>query len=208
MIGWTVAAARAATLLDGFAVSTEDPEIAAWARVHGVRVIDRPVELAKDDTPDLPVMQHALGALVGPAALAWLRPTYPFRTGEDIDAAIRLWVEMGASRASSVRSVVPVKHHPWKCYRGNVTLLQPVIVSEARLCQGPDVPRQSLERVWACAGAVDVVSVQTIRDGSTEGARIVAYPIPVERALDIDTPDDLAAARLRILGVAHVGNAA
>ena len=61
LITWTIAQALEAGDDVIVAVSTEDPEIAAVAREHGARVIDRPVELAADTTPTEPVIEHLTG---------------------------------------------------------------------------------------------------------------------------------------------------
>ena len=51
LIAWSIEAARNAKLLDRFVVSTEDAGIAEVARRFGAEVVDRPADLAADDTP-------------------------------------------------------------------------------------------------------------------------------------------------------------
>src|SRR5204862_1832972 len=61
LIAHSIVSGRAARELDRVLVSTDDPEIAAVARDYGAEVpFLRPTEIAADDTPDLPVFQHAL----------------------------------------------------------------------------------------------------------------------------------------------------
>ena len=75
-------------------VSTDDPEIAEIAREYGAEVpFIRPKELAKDDTPDLPVFLHALDWLEKqesylPDLIVHLRPTSPLREVKHIEEAI------------------------------------------------------------------------------------------------------------------------
>lgn len=205
LIAWTIQSARQAKSLDRLIVSTDDPEIAAVARTHGAEIpFLRPVELAADDTPDLPVLQHALCALrnldgYAPDALVHLRPTQPLRTAEEIDQAVTLWARSGAD---SVKSVVPVRQHPFKMYRVRGARLRPYLATEERRRRGPDVPRQSLEPVYLSAGLVDVIARQTIEAGSTEGRTVVPYFVDPERAVDLDTPMDFVAteALMRALG--------
>ena len=89
LIVWTFEAARQSLLLDRYVVSTEDNEIAEISQTYGVEVIQRPEELAMDDTPSLPVFQHAIEHLEGDIIVI-LQPTSPLRTGADIDGAIEL----------------------------------------------------------------------------------------------------------------------
>jgi len=60
LIAWTIAAAQAARGVDRLVLSTDDAEIAAVARALGAEIVERPAELAQDDTPTLPVLRHAL----------------------------------------------------------------------------------------------------------------------------------------------------
>src|SRR5512136_1204977 len=59
LIWYTVRAALDCRYLSRVVVSTEDEEIARVSRECGAAVVSRPVELARDDTPTLPVLQHA-----------------------------------------------------------------------------------------------------------------------------------------------------
>src|SRR5690348_11806624 len=77
-------------------VSTDDAEIAEVARAHGGDVpFIRPAELARDDTPMLPVLKHALleverleGRTYG--SLLLVDPTSPGRLPGDIDSAFAI----------------------------------------------------------------------------------------------------------------------
>ena len=92
LLAWTCEQALASERLTRIAVSTDSEEIAAAARALGVEVIERPPELADDDTPMLPVVAHALEA-TGADAVVLLQPTSPLRRAADIDAAVDLWRE-------------------------------------------------------------------------------------------------------------------
>ena len=120
LIEHTIVSALAAKSLDRVIVSTDDPEIARVARAAGAEVpFMRPGELARDDTPDLPVFQHVLAALeegegYRPDVVVHLRPTQPFRTAAEIDAVVALMLESGADCVKSIRLVA---EHPYKMYR-------------------------------------------------------------------------------------------
>ena len=60
LLVYSIELAKKIELIDKVFVSTEDPEIANVALDNGVNVIDRPGELALDDTPEWLVWQHAI----------------------------------------------------------------------------------------------------------------------------------------------------
>ncbi|HBH04893.1 MAG: hypothetical protein A2X36_05055 [Elusimicrobia bacterium GWA2_69_24] len=205
LIVWSIESARRAKSLDRLIVSTDDPEIAEVARAHGAEVpFLRPPELAADDTPDLPVFQHALrmlGDAAGyvPDAIVHLRPTQPLRTAQEIDEAVGLWER---TRADCVKSVRPAGEHPFKMYRLREGRLVPYLDTAERRRRGPDVPRQSLEPLYLSAGVVDVVRREIVEAGSTEGAAVVPYFAAPERYVNLDSARDfeIAEALMRALG--------
>ena len=191
LLEWTISAAIRSGV-GGVAVSSDSPEILRVAGAKGVLCISRPSELAEDTTPDLPVLRHAVQALGGgviPHILVHLRPTSPFVKPEEIVEVVG--VLSRRVNLSSVRSVVPAKDHPRKCYVdaphcGEPTL-RPYTAQHAA-----NHPRQSLERVWKAAGFVDafrlwcLISSQEAPDGHAIGR----WDAPLERAVDIDTEAD------------------
>jgi len=205
LIAWTIASAVAAKRLDRLIVSTDDAEIAEVSRRWGAEVpFLRPAALAADDTPDLPVFQHALRALreadgYVPDAVVHLRPTQPLRTAEEIDRAVDLWLTSGADCVKAVR---PVGEHPFKMYRLVGDRLVPYLDTEERRRRGPDVPRQSLEPVYLSSGVVDVVRRETVEGGSTEGATVVPYFTEPSRYVNLDSSRDFLIAEtiMRALG--------
>jgi CMP-N,N'-diacetyllegionaminic acid synthase len=76
-------------------------------------LIQRPPELAQDDTPMIDVVKHVLGQIPGPddQIIVLLQPTAVFRTPAHVRNAIGLLRE---KQADSVVSVVelPATHHP------------------------------------------------------------------------------------------------
>lgn len=191
LLQWTVESALATRTLTSIVVSTEDEEIAAISRACGAAVpFLRPVELACDDTPTLPVVQHALRALEKRGerfhAVCLLQPTSPFRRPTDIDACVEL---LAASGADSVISVlrVPSEYNPnWVYFRapdGALTLstggLEPI------------VRRQVLPPAFHRDGSVYVTRRDVIvNDNSLYGRRVLGYETTRKNAINIDTPAD------------------
>ena len=105
LVARTIAAARAARLVDAVYVSTDDAEVAAASRAAGAEVIDRPAEISGDDASSESALLHALemieaeGDPVG--ALVFLQCTSPFTTPEEIDACAAAIIRDGAACAFS-----------------------------------------------------------------------------------------------------------
>lgn len=114
LIVYTMETARNSDVFDRIILSTDSEEIAAVARERGCEVpFMRPPELARDDTPHLPVMRHAVSWMrehegYEPDAVVILQPTSPFRTVRHIQEAAALFE---STDADSVVSMSPVPQH-------------------------------------------------------------------------------------------------
>lgn len=189
LIAWTIEAALRCPAIDRVVVSTDDGEIAAVAREHGAETpFIRPPELARDDTPTMPVVLHALQQLSAegyvPGSVMLLQPTSPLRTSADINAAIALAQERSAD---SVVSVSLAASHPHLAKR---------ITTDGRLedfmAHPPVVRRQDLEPVYALNGAIYLIRREPLVESQTfYGPKTYAYVMPSERSIDVDTEWDL-----------------
>jgi len=181
-------------------LSTEDEEIAACGRRCGVRVpFLRPEELARDDTPSLPVVRHALRAMEELEgrfdAVCLLQPTNPLRAAEDVDAACRLLRASGADSVVAVRPV-PAHFHPHWTY-----LLDAGGALVQAAGRGVAPRRQELPPAFAREGGVYVTTRATLLEAdSLYGARSLPYAMPPERCGNVDLPEDLAELERRIGG--------
>jgi CMP-N-acetylneuraminic acid synthetase len=113
LLDYTARAARESGVIDRMILSTESPEIADAGRRAGLEVpFMRPASLAADDTPMVPVIEHALAELTrqgwSPEIVVLLQPTSPLRRPDHIRAAVKLLRETGAD---SVVTVVEVPRH-------------------------------------------------------------------------------------------------
>lgn len=194
LIEWSIRAALDSELLATVVVSTEDEEIATAATECGARVpFRRPVELATDETPTLPVIQHALEYLASMGehfdAVCLLQPTSPFRTAAHIDEAIRVWSQDDTDTVLSVRPM-PTEHHPRWALIGNSDGTATWALAH------DDLParRQALDPAYYRDGAIYLTATSTIRSGSLYGKRVRPIQLGVEAAINIDTVDDWHAA--------------
>ena len=203
LIAYTFDAARASRRLTRTILTTDSPEIAEVARAAGIDVpFSRPPELAEDDTPTLPVIQHALDWLstqesYAPDVVVILQPTAPMRRAEDIDEAIDLLIASGADSVVSVVSV-PAHFNPrWQFEIKN---------DELRLLSGESldkviVRRQNFRHTYTRNGAIYAFWRQTIAQfGSFYGERCLPYIMPRERSVNIDDEVDLLTAEAMLSG--------
>ena len=196
MIAWTIETALGSPALSRVIVSTDDTEIAEVAKQWGAEVpFLRPAELARDDSPHIPVVIHAVEWLEShedtrPDYVLLLQPTSPLRSTEDIDNAIRLALEKDAD---SVVSVCQASSHPYWTKR---------ITADGRLEDfGPRpegyLARQALPPAYVVNGAIYLVRRDVLIERQTfYTERTYAYVMPPERSLDLDTPWDLYLADL------------
>lgn len=175
LIEWSIAVAKASDLFDIIAVTTEDPLIAMAACKADAKLLNRPLELGRDDTPMLPVVHDAVTQLGNPdGVVVLLQPTSPFRSVHDIDACLALW------RKSKADAVVSVTEAP------DDLVFEVGHAGRMRPSKNVVVPN----------GAVYVITTEALNRGHNWYSGItVAYKMPRDRSLDIDTPADLAMAR-------------
>jgi CMP-N,N'-diacetyllegionaminic acid synthase len=200
LLAYTIETARASRALDRVILSTEDEAIAAAARDLGCDVpFMRPLDLAQDDTPHLPVIQHATRWMQDrvnyrPDAVMVLQPTSPLRSGDDIAAVVALLENSGADSVLSVNEVPP-HAHPMRTLRldekGHAVLFVSGDPVRKRVNR-----RQDLPPAWLMNGAIYACRTRVLVDAepSLYGNRVVAYRMPTERSINIDDLEDWHAA--------------
>ena len=194
LIAYTIEVALSSQPIDRVVVSTEDKEIAEVSKKYGAAVIRRPSELARDDTPSLPVFQHVVSHLeetedYRPQVIVILQPTSPLRTVEDVDRAIERFLE---GTYDSIASVCEVEHPRHWMYTLVKNKLRPVIKDGEKVIRRQDAPK-----VYRLNGAVYVTSTDTImKENRVLGRDTGAYIMPLESSIDIDTELDFKLADL------------
>ena len=192
LLWYTADAALRAERLARVVLSTDDAEIARVGRECGLDApFLRPPELARDDTPTLPVLQDVVRRLEHQGerydAILTLQPTNPLRRPEDIDGSIALLERSGAD---SVISFVEVgEKHParMKCIDAGGRALDPPF---AEAFEGQ--PRQQLPRLYLREGSIYLTRRDVLMErDSIKGDDCRAWIIPECRACNIDTPFDL-----------------
>ncbi len=205
LIAYSISAGLLAGSVDRTLVTTDDPEIADIAREYGADVpFIRPVELAGDDTRDLPVFQHALTWLkeqegYQPDLVVQLRPTSPFRSPTLIDQAVKIMLDN--PQATSVRGVVSSKQNPYKMWKvkENGKMLPIMQIDQP---EPYNMPRQELPKTFWQTGHIDIIRTGTILNGSMTGEQIYSCQIDTLFSIDLDNLLDWqrAESQISVLG--------
>jgi CMP-N,N'-diacetyllegionaminic acid synthase len=205
LIAYTLEAATASSAFDRLILSTDDEQAAAIARNLGCEVpFTRPAALCADDTPHLPVMQHAV---------AWMRdheqyradwvmillPTSPLRQPRHIVESIELGVRSGADSVVSV-DAMPAHFHPLRTLTVGADGWARLFVGGQPVRDRP-VRRQGMPPAWVFNGAIYLFRTSVLLDApepSLYGDKVAVYPMPQPYGHNIDDEDDWKAAE-RIL---------
>ncbi|MGN6137099.1 MAG: acylneuraminate cytidylyltransferase family protein [Aureliella sp.] len=191
LLEWTAQSALASHRLDRVILSTDDEEIADAGLECGLEVpFMRPPELARDETPTLPVIQHAIEHLQARGerfdAVFLLQPTNPLRLASDIDGAIELMERTGAD---SVIGFVDVgeKHPARMKFIADGRVIDPPFAE-----QFEGQRRQDLPQLFLRDGSVYLTRTSVVMEqNSIKGRDCRAWIIPPERACAIDSPFDI-----------------
>jgi CMP-N-acetylneuraminic acid synthetase len=164
LIDWTLIAVSLSNIGDDFIISTDIPSIK-----HKFAYI-RPKDLCQDDTKMIDVLKH-MELIAHPKfdALMLLQPTSPLRTYEDINNAIELFEESGASSLYS-GYYMGIKH------------------------KGKVYDKHTSEKHFQRNGAIFITKRELIEQGQLWDNTVIEYEMPLSRSIDIDTMDDMTMA--------------
>lgn len=194
LIAYSIAAAKLSKKIERIIVSTDSEEMAEVARQFGAETpFMRPGEFARDNSPDIEFIEHAISWLLknegkAPEYLAHLRPTTPLRKPQDIDRALELLI--AHPEATSLRSGHEIRESPYKLFGiqdGYFTGLFP---------QDPrpeywNLPRQAFPPVYQPDGYVDILKTDfTQKTHTMHGGKILAFISPDTG--EIDKQEDFA----------------
>jgi CMP-N-acetylneuraminic acid synthetase len=200
LLEYTARAARESAVLDRVILSTDSADIADAGRRAGLDVpFMRPATLAADDTPMLPVIEHALESLArdgwSPDMIVLLQPTSPLRRPDHIRNAVTTLRE---TKADSVVTVVEIPRHlsPDYVMRIDGGRLQPFLPEGARVSR-----RQDARPAYSRDGTVYAFWRATIeRFGGIYGEDCRPLLIEARESLSIDSSADWDAAERLLAG--------
>jgi len=192
LISHAIQAGRQSERIDRVVVSTDSEEIAAVARTYGAEVpFLRPRELAEDNTPMLPVIEHAVDALERDGwtadIIVLLQPTSPLRRPEHIDRAVAMLRETHPDSVVSVTRV-PATHSPDYVMRIVDGRLEPFLSEGLRVTR-----RQDARTAYERDGTVYAFWRETLRRyDSIYGMNCRPLEIPSGESMTLDSPRDWA----------------
>lgn len=189
LIVHTIEVAGKCKLIDRVIVSTDDPEIAKIASVNGAEIpFMRPKELALDNAPKLPVLEHAIHFLESklayfPDIIVDLDPTSPLRTEKDIENCIRMVEEEGVD---NVFSVTEARRNPY------FNMVE-IINNKVQLVKKPTRPlsgRQEAPRVYDMNASIYVWKRDALMNNVSIFLEHTKVYIMPKWAMDIDNETD------------------
>jgi CMP-N-acetylneuraminic acid synthetase len=176
------------SLINRTIVSTDSNYYAQIAESFGAEIpFIRPKEISEDFSTDLEVFEHALDYLKTkenyiPDIVVHLRPTYPKRNVQDLDAMINLLIEN--SNWDSIRSVSEANETPYKMWKMDNGVLIPVI-EQSQIIEAYNQPRQILPKVYSQNACIDVTRANTIKEKKSMTGNVIGAYVMKEN-WDID----------------------
>jgi len=195
LIGYTIEAAKQSKQIDRLVVSTEDPIIAQVASSFGVEIIDRPTEIARDDSPIEASLRHAIKHLAEADRfvtdiVVLMQANVPVRKPGMVDRVIQTLID--TKGADSAVSVFEVDQWPqWMKLKNDKGFLRPFMKGSTSF------RRQDLEKPYLLDGAVMAVR-RSVLDATSDissihqylGENVVAVVQEKEYSIEIDEEKD------------------
>ncbi len=194
LISYTIETAKQSKHINQIIVSTEDQEIKEVAQKYGAEVIDRPEELAQDNIPTLPVLQHVVQTLQDNneqvKLIVLLQPTAQFQKVEEIDEAIEIMLNRNWDSLISL-SPIPKHFNPiWQKTLAEDGQVLNESNNEPINDDKKSTHRQNLEQTYWKNGQIYIMTPETLMEkGSLFGDRCTSYIIDRE-IVNIDTDED------------------
>jgi CMP-N-acetylneuraminic acid synthetase len=192
LVGHTIAVGLACKAISELIVSTDDEEIAAISRKAGALVpFLRPAELATDQSPTIDTIMHALEFYLRQDrhfdAVCLLQPTTPFRSRNDLTAALTLFGKSQADCLISVREVPHIFNPHWVFETDRKSgFLRPATGDLEFITR-----RQDLPPAYYRDGAIYITRTDVLlKQRSIYGQNIMAYRMQHSPDINIDGPED------------------
>jgi|TARA_B100001971_G_scaffold213815_1_gene248400 N-acylneuraminate cytidylyltransferase/CMP-N,N'-diacetyllegionaminic acid synthase len=191
LIAYSILQAKHSNLFEYVAVSSDSEELLQISKQWGADyLVKRPMEMATDNAPKLPAIQHCVQEVEKLAGQVFdvmvdIDATSPLRTVADIEGAVQLlenaWV-------SNVITGAPARRSP---YFNLVELNKDGFVRESKCLEKPIVRRQDSPKCYDMNASIYVWK----REAFFQSKIIIVedtmlYEMPEERSIDIDSELD------------------
>jgi CMP-N,N'-diacetyllegionaminic acid synthase len=193
LIAYTIEAAKGSGYLTRTILTSDSEEIIRVALEYNLEApFVRPKELARDDTPALAVITHAVNWLeenegYRPDFIALLQPTSPLRNSKHIDEALGRLVKSDADCIVSVVSV-PHNYNPYSVMRLEKGYLKPWLEYN----ELSNIRQQKPVFFARNGAAIYAFTYECLmKKKSLYGDKILPYEMGREASVDIDDMFDL-----------------
>lgn len=189
LMSYSIKAGLACKKINKLVVSTDSQKYTQLAEFYGAEVIERPSELAQDDTPMIKVLQHAVKEIEKQGEkveiVVLLDPTSPLRLVKDIEACLE---ELNKPETKSVVTVTEAEHNPYFV----MTKIQKSGFIKYPLfkIKGDITRRQDAPKVYRINAGVYAIKKNVLMRGKIFTDQTRAIIIPEERTSHIDTELD------------------
>lgn len=166
-------------------VTTNDLEVAAYAKKEGVKVINRPYSLAGNEEPVITAIQHALANISEHYdAVVLLQPTNPLRPKKLLKEALEVFE---GSNCDSLMTVSKNKH--------KLGTIENAVFKPYNYSMGQR--SQDMEPLYYENGLLYIFKTELLKEGKLLGKK--NYPLVVDHPfaeIDIDTEADFKKAEM------------
>ncbi|QWZ60939.1 acylneuraminate cytidylyltransferase family protein [Acinetobacter pittii] len=199
LLQYSIDTALASDLIEQVFVSTDDQSIAQVAKECGAILIERPAELATDQSPEWLSWRHAVewatehyGSFDGFVSLP---ATSPLRSQDDVEAAI---LKRQAETADICIAVTPASRSP---YFNMVKYNEAGFVELVNQPEGEVSRRQDAPKVFDITTVVYATTPEFVLNNyGLFSGKVASIEVPKARAVDIDDIYDFRLAEAIIKG--------
>ena len=205
LLAWTAKVAIGSHLSKNVVLSTDSNEIAQLGKELGLNVpFIRPKDLAQDRTLQIDVIKHTVAVFSENFntkfdSIMLLQPTSPFRSRESVVKSYNYFCKYKADTLITISDIS--KFATSTKYLAETSLLpdlfQLELLIDEKQVQNRGTLRQDFEQVWWRNGSIYIFNTTTLlNSNSLYGGKTIGMPINSVESVNIDTPEDLALAKI------------
>jgi N-acylneuraminate cytidylyltransferase len=187
LIAWTIEEAKKSKYIDRMILSSDDEEIIRIARKWGCEVpFARPSSIARDDTPGIEPVLHAIETLPEKYDyVVLLQPTSPLRKAIDINECVKTCIVQCSNVCVSITQSTDTPY--WMYHIGSDDRIYPIMTGNEKIQRRQDSPP-----VYVLNGAVYVAKTKwLLKNRSFITEETIGYIMPFDRSVDVDTELDI-----------------
>lgn len=196
LIAWSIEQAKKCNYDMKIIVSTDSQDYADIAITYGAEVpFLRPKKISDDLSTDIEFIKYCVDWLkinedYNCDIILQLRPTSPTRSVNDINNALKLFIN-NRDKYDSLRSVIPFDKSPFKMYTVNDNKLKPIFNEINNIIEPYNQPRQILPQCFLHNGYIDILNTSLLKKNTISGKNILPFIMDETNNIDIDNNEDL-----------------